>query len=135
VADTDPAKPTPTEIQLGIVMHPLPLAFLLHGVIGFAIPAGLNIIAPLVFWLMKKNESRYLDAHGKEVVNFNITFSIAMIILWLLFWVLVLVLIGFLFVPLMWVLGIAWLVLTVIGAIQASDGKLFRYPGTIRFIR
>lgn len=135
VAESDPAKPSPTEIQLGIVMHLLPLTLLLQGLIGFAIPVGLNVIAPLVFWLMKKNESRHLDAHGKEVVNFNITFSIVMVILWLLFMLLFLIIIGFIFVPLMVLLGIAWLVLTVIGAIQASEGKLFRYPATIRFIR
>ena len=131
----DPAKPSASDLQLGIVMHLLPLAWLLHGTIGVVIPVGLNVLAPLVFWLMKKNESPYLDAHGKEVVNFNITVSIAITALYVLFWLLVLILIGIIFVPVMWLVGIAWLVLTVIGAIKASDGKLYRYPATIRFIR
>lgn len=132
---SDPSKPSAADIQLGIVMHLLPLTWLLHGTIGFTIPVGLNIIAPLIFWLMKKNESPYLDAHGKEVVNFNITVSIAMMILYVLFLLLVWIIIGFLFVPLMLLLGGVWLVLTVIGAIKASEGKLYRYPGTIRLIQ
>ena len=61
--------------------------------------------------------------------------SIAITALYVLFWLLVLILIGIIFVPVMWLVGIAWLVLTVIGAIKASDGKLYRYPATIRFIR
>lgn len=132
---SDSAKPSASDIQLGIVMHLLPLTWFLHGTIAFVIPVGLNVLAPLVFWLMKKNESPYLDAHGKEVVNFNITFSIAMVILYVLFLLLVWIFIGLLFVPLMWLLGGAWLVLTVIGAIKASEGKQYRYPATIRLIQ
>ncbi len=43
-----------------------------------------------------------------------------------------LVLIGFLILPLLWVLNA---VFVIIAAIQASDGKLYRYPMTIRFIQ
>ena len=39
------------------------------------------------------------------------------------------------FLLLLPLLGIAWLVLTIIGAIKASEGKIYRYPLTIRLIK
>ena len=32
--------------------------------------------APLVIWLMKRDESKFIDHHGKEVLNFTITLAI-----------------------------------------------------------
>src|SRR5438105_972285 len=31
-----------------------------------------GFILPLVIWLIKKDESRYIDYHGKEALNFQI---------------------------------------------------------------
>jgi len=42
-----------------------------------------------------------------------------------------LVLIGFLLLPILWVLNA---VFVIVASIQASDGKLYHYPITIRFI-
>lgn len=42
------------------------------------------------------------------------------------------VLIGLVFLAILWVLNT---VCVIIAAIQASDGKFFRYPMTIRFIQ
>lgn len=49
----------------------------LGGIIGmiFIPPAG-NIIAVLVLWLIKRNESEFLNETGKEALNFQITMSI-----------------------------------------------------------
>ncbi len=43
-----------------------------------------------------------------------------------------LILIGFVFLAILWVLNA---VFVIIAAIQASDGKFYRYPMTIRFIK
>jgi hypothetical protein len=43
-----------------------------------------------------------------------------------------LVLVGFVFLGVLWVLNT---VFVIIAAIQASDGKFYRYPMTIRFIQ
>ena len=37
----------------------------LSGFVGYIVPFG-NIIAPLVIWLVKKEESQFVDYHGKE---------------------------------------------------------------------
>ena len=65
--------------------------------------------------------------HGKEALNFNLSFLI-----WgCIAFVLKFVVIGFLLMP---VVGVAWIVLIVIASLKASDGALYRYPFTIRFI-
>ncbi|MBW8686700.1 DUF4870 domain-containing protein [Chitinophaga rhizophila] len=53
------------------------LAMHLAGIGGmiFIPPAG-NIIAALVLWLIKRNETEFLNATGKEALNFQITLSI-----------------------------------------------------------
>ena len=93
---------------------------------GFVVPFG-NILGPLILWLIKKQELPSVDAHGKESLNFQISVTIYMAIAA----VLVLVVIGFF---LMIGLAIAAIVLVVIASIKASNGELYRYPMTIRFI-
>lgn len=117
----DPVPKDKNENTLGIVSH-------LLGFAGLVVPVGGNIIGPLVMWLLKRADSPYLDATGKEVVNFNISFTIYAAIAFVSFFIFI----GFLLMP---VVGIAWLVLTIIGAIKASEGKIYRYPLTIRLIK
>ncbi|WP_116472374.1 DUF4870 domain-containing protein [Zobellella maritima] len=93
---------------------------------GFILPLG-NIIAPLALWLMKKQESPYVDHHGREVLNFQITALIALVVCWLLAFVLI----GFV---LMVLLGALWLVFTLVGLVKASQGDYFRYPLTLRLL-
>ena len=93
----------------------------LLGLIGF-------IIGPLIIWLMKKDQSAFVDACGKESLNFQITLIVAGIVSSLL----TLVLIGFLLVPVVFIGGI---VLTIIAGIKASNGEVYRYPVCIRLIK
>lgn len=105
--------PTSDEKTMAILSHILCL------VAGF--------IPPLVIYLVKK-ESPYVVAHAKESLNFQLTMLIGVIVSA----VLMIVLIGFL---LLWLLGIANLVLIIIATIRASENKLYRYPFSIRFIK
>src|SRR5688572_25125240 len=38
-------------------------------------------IGPLIIWLMKKDQSRFIDHHGKECINFQIVATIAATVL------------------------------------------------------
>ena len=87
-----------------------------------------HIIPPLIIWLLKRGDSPEIDAHGKEAVNFQLS----MLIYNLVAGVFCLVLVGFVFLAVLWVLNA---VFVIIAAIQASDGKFYRYPMTIRFIQ
>ena len=96
--------------------------------IGFFVPIAGHIVGPLVIWLAKRDESPEVDAHGKESVNFQISMLIYNVIAALL----CIILIG---IPILIILHFLNIVFVIIAAIQASDGKLFRYPLSIRLIK
>ena len=98
----------------------------LSALIGLVIPLG-NLIGPLVIWLMKKESMPFVDQQGKEALNFQITVLIAMMISA----VLIIVVIGFV---LMFLVGLAALVLTIMAGIKANEGVAYRYPLTLRLI-
>lgn len=99
----------------------------LSSLIGFLLPFG-SIIAPIIIWQMKKDVSLFVDEQGKESVNFQISMTIWMI----LSCVLAIVVIGLVFLAILAVLSIVWIIMA---GVQANEGKLFRYPLTIRFIK
>lgn len=94
---------------------------------GFIIPFG-NIIGPLVIWLMKKDESAFVDDQGKESLNFQISITIYLIVSAIL----IVVVIG---IFLLIAIGILMLVLVIVGAVKANSGEKYRYPLTIRLIK
>ena len=85
-----------------------------------------SLVGPLIIWQIQKERSAFVDYHGKEA--FNITIAIAAAISFVLF----LLLIG---IVLIWVVGVVWLVFTIIAAIKANNGEYYRYPLSIRFIK
>ena len=87
-----------------------------------------HLLGPLIVWLAKRDDSPEIDAHGKESLNFQISMLIYNVIAA----VFCLVLIGFAFLAVLWVLNA---VFVIVASIQASDGKFYRYPITIRFIQ
>ncbi len=87
-----------------------------------------HLIPPLIIWLAKRDQSPEIDAHGKEAVNFQLS----MLLYNLIAAVFCLILIGFAFLIILWILNA---IFAIIAAIQASDGKFYRYPMTIRFIQ
>lgn len=85
-----------------------------------------NVLGPLLVWLIKKDKSSFIDAHAREAANFQITFLIAFLIS---FW-LCAVLIGFL---LLGIVILTNLVLVFTAAVKAKHGESFRYPFSLRF--
>lgn len=96
----------------------------LAGFIG--IPFG-NILVPAVIWMMKRDSHPFVDAQGKESLNFQICLLIYCIIAGLL----CLIVIGLIILP---VLIIGGLVLTIIAGIKANDGIPYRYPYIFRLL-
>ena len=88
----------------------------------------LNIVAPLVLWLIKKESMPFVEQQGKEVLNFQITVSIAIFACILTFWLILPLLLAF-------GIAIAAIIFMIIGAIKANDGIAFRYPLTLRLIK
>ena len=103
---------------------------LVHAIalIGFFVPVGGHIVGPLVIWLARRGDSPELDEQGKESVNFQISMLIYNAAAALL----CLIVIGF---ALLGVLHILNVVFVIIASIQASDGKVFRYPLSLRLMK
>ena len=112
----DPVATTPSIDDRNLAM----LAHLLGIVSGF--------VGALIIWLMKKDQSAYVDEQGKEALNFQITMLIAFVGAWILMFILI----GMLLMPL---LLIANLVFCILAAVAASNGKSYRYPVAIRLLK
>ena len=95
---------------------------------GFFVPWAGHILGPLIVWLAKRNDSPEIDENGKESLNFQISMLIYNVIAG----VLCLILIGFVILAILHLLN---LVLVIVASIQASEGKVYRYPMTIRLIK
>ena len=95
----------------------------LSALAGFVIPFG-NIIAPLVIWILKKEEFPLVDDQGKEALNFQISLTIYFIA----GAILLIVGIGFVILPIVAVFG---LIMIIIASIKANDGEKYRYPITV----
>lgn len=113
--DRSLTAPTSDEKTVALLSHILTLV------------PGVGFLAPLIIYLIKKNESPYVAYHSRESLNFQITLFFA----YLISGVLCLILIGFL---MLMVVGIAHLVLVIIATVRASEGNLYRYPVNIRLV-
>lgn len=113
---------SPEEKTWGMLAH-------LSSFATFIIPLPFgNVIGPLIVWLVKKDTMPFVDDQGKEALNFNITVAIAVVVSC----VLMLVVIGFLLLA---VVGVGWLVLTILACIESNKGVAYRYPFTLRLIK
>ena len=99
----------------------------LGALVGYIMPFG-NVIGPLVIWLLKKQESPFIDAQGKEALNFQITMTIAAFVAVLLF----VIVIGF---PLLIGVALFNLVMIILAAVKVNNGDTFTYPVCIRLIK
>ncbi len=103
----------PDDKTMGLLCH-------LLGIFGF--------LGPLIIWLVKKDESRYVDIQGKEALNFQLSYLIYFVVAYLS----VFAVVGCVLFPIVWVL---WLVVLIIATIRANNGIIYRYPLAIRFIK
>ncbi|HET6463897.1 MAG TPA: DUF4870 domain-containing protein, partial [Candidatus Krumholzibacteria bacterium] len=86
------------------------------------------VLGPLAVWISRRDQSAFVAEHAREALNFNITVVLAALVCILL----MLVFVGFILGA---VLFIAWLVPTLIAAIKASEGAVYRYPVSLRLVK
>lgn len=127
--------PTAEERQWALFAH---LSVLLGGLVSSAFGGWGYFIGPLVIWLIKKDTMPFVADQAKEALNFAITVSIIFVGLWILTVVVAFVTLGLgavFVVPLMFIVGIAALVLTIMAAVSANKGESYRYPLTLRLVK
>ena len=85
-------------------------------------------VGPLIIYLIKKgNGDKFSTDNAREALNFQIT-----LLLWyFVCFILTFVLIG---IFLLWLVMLGNLVFSIIAAVKASEGTVYRYPLTIRLI-
>ncbi|AZU63010.1 DUF4870 domain-containing protein [Neobacillus mesonae] len=86
------------------------------------------VLGPLIIWLIKREESSFIDYHGKEYFNFFISYTVYLFISSLL----TIILIGFVALA---ALGIMLFVFTIIAAIKAYEGEEYQFPLIFRLIK
>ena len=100
----------------------------LAGLCGFILPTVGQVVGPLIFWQIKKDEYPFVDEQGKEALNFQISVTIYAVVAMFLFVICVgpFLLAG---------VGLFDFVLLLIAAVKANNGEHYHYPLTIRFIK
>lgn len=94
---------------------------------GWVVPL-LGYILPIIMWVSNRENSEMVDLHGKNIMNFTISFLIYFIVAGLL----VILLIG---IPALIVLGVLWLIYVIIATVKAASGEYWKYPLSIQFIK
>ncbi|MDA1095868.1 MAG: DUF4870 domain-containing protein [Chloroflexi bacterium] len=105
------------------------------------VPLG-NIVGPLAIWLLKRSNSRFIDQHGREALNFQISITLYFMALGtfvVISAILSILLIGlpFLFLGLflMGVCALFWIVMVIVAAIRGGNGQEPGYRFAIRFLK
>ena len=87
----------------------------------------LALIPTLALWLARRHESEFINDHGREAMNYNLS-------IWLyatISTILMLVCVGYFLLAGLILFDI---VIMIVAAVQANGGHYFRYPITIRFV-
>jgi uncharacterized Tic20 family protein len=106
-------QPTQDEKTIAMLCH-------ITGLISF--------IGPLIVWLLKKDESEFIDANGKQALNFQISIFIYSIVASML----IVLLIG---IPLLVAIGLFSLVMIVLASVKALNGEVFEYPLSMKILK
>ena len=88
---------------------------------------GFGFIAPLVIWLIKRDEDAFVEYWAREALNFQLT-----LLIWIIIGIVTLLIIVGIFILI--AVGIGALVLAIIAGVKAANGEFWRYPLTIRFV-
>ena len=103
------------------IMHYSQLLVLVTGVGGF--------LVPFVIWIVKRDEIKDVDEHGKAIVNFQASMFLYSIIAFPLILALGL---GFLILI---AVSLLVIVLPIINGLKVNDGKPIDYPFSIKFLK
>jgi uncharacterized Tic20 family protein len=80
---------------------------------------------PLLIWLIERDKHRFVDEHGRESMNYQISLMIYLAVLSLS-------VIGIFLIP---VLMVAHIILSVKGTLKAARGEPWHYPIAITFLK
>jgi uncharacterized Tic20 family protein len=118
-----PGPVDPTTQQWKVILHASAFS-------GLVIPFG-TILGPLIVWLIKKTELPAIDPEGRKVLNFQISYAIYGIAS-----IIIATVGSCLYVPIILpiIVGIAWLVFTILGTVKTSNGEDYKFPYVLKLL-
>jgi uncharacterized Tic20 family protein len=99
---------------------------------------GMAFLGPLLVWLIKKDEMRFVDDQGKEALNFQLNILLLKVATVIIGVPLGVVTLGIGFVLLFAILAglvVLDIVLAIVAAVEVNGGGTYRYPLIIRFVK
>lgn len=141
----DSSAPAETERHWAAMAHlsALLLALATSWAAGVA-----GVVAALVVWLLKKDDSPFIAEHAREALNFNLSMllyacaagalAIALVgatVLTLGIGLILTLPAGILLVLACGAIAVLWLVCSVIATVKAWNGEHYRYPLSLRLVR
>ncbi|MDF2376531.1 MAG: DUF4870 domain-containing protein [Verrucomicrobiales bacterium] len=101
------------------------------GLLSHILGAVTSVVGPLIIWVIKKDESPFVNDQGKEALNFQITVLIGYVTATVISMIPVIGCVGALLYP---VIGVTNLIFGILGGIEANKGVVYRYPFALRLI-
>lgn len=89
--------------------------------------SGIGIVAPIVLWVIAKDNNPMVDKQGKIILNWILSGIIYLSVSALTFFIGI----GIVLVPLV---GLCWLIFAIIGGVKANNGETWKYPLSIPFL-
>jgi uncharacterized Tic20 family protein len=98
----------------------------------------ISFISPLIGYLVLKDRSSFVREHSRTALNFQITMAAAQIVNFILGAILAIPTFG-IWLAIQWLISVAiWVVVvifSIIAAIAANKGELYKYPLSFPFIK
>ena len=101
------------------------------GLLSHILGAVTSVVGPLIIWVIKKDESPFVNDKGKEALNFQITVLIGYVTATVISMIPVTGCVGALLYP---VIRVTNLIFGILGGIEANKGVVYRYPFALRLI-
>lgn len=113
------ARPGGDDRTIAVLAH-------LSPIIALVLTAGwLSWVGPLLAWLLWRDRGQLVRTASATSFNFNVTIWVAMVIGWICIVTIVLFPLGILLLLLP---GLLQIVFSILGAVRASRGEVYKYP-------
>ena len=100
----------------------------LMGTLIYVLSFFTSLIAPLIIWLIKREDSPFIDKAGKNYFNFLLSYMIWLIVASIAMFIII----GFILFP---ILAILNFIFTIVAAVKAYNGEDYLPPLSIRFFK
>ena len=101
------------------------------GLLSHILGGVTSFVGPLIIWLIKKEESPFVNDQGKEALNFQITILIGYVVAGIIAFLPFMGCISGILYP---AIGVTSLIFAILGGIEANKGVAYRYPFALRLV-